>query len=46
MQRAVSATAPTIGALDKILVILAAVAGLFAVGTVVWMLLILKNAIG
>jgi hypothetical protein len=46
MQRAVSATAPTIGALDNILVILAAGAGLFAVGTVVWMLLILKNAIG
>jgi hypothetical protein len=34
------------GALDGILVIAAAVAGLFAVGTVVWMLLILKNAIG
>jgi hypothetical protein len=46
MQRAVSSAEPTIGALDKILVILAAVAGLFAVGTVVWMLLILKNAIG
>ena len=45
MQRAASAAAPTIGALDKILVILAAVAGLFAVGTVVWMLLILNNAI-
>jgi hypothetical protein len=45
MQRAVSAAAPTIGALDKILVILAAVAGLFAVGTVVWMILILNNAI-
>jgi hypothetical protein len=46
MQRAVPAAAPTIGALDKILVILAAVAGLFAVGTVVWMILILKEAIG
>jgi hypothetical protein len=44
-QRAVSA-APTIGALDNILVIAAAVAALFAAGTVVWMLLILKNAIG
>src|SRR5208283_5090283 len=45
VQRAVSAAAPTISALDKILVIAAAVAGLFAVGTVVWMFLILKNAI-
>jgi len=44
-QRAVSA-APTIGALDNILVIAAALAGLFAVGTVVWMYMILKNAIG
>ena len=43
--RAVSA-APTIGALDNILVIAATVAGLFAVGTVVWMYLILKDAIG
>jgi len=32
-------------ALDSILVIAAAVAGLFAVGTVVWMFVILKNAI-
>ena len=32
--------------LDNILVIAATVAALFAVGTVVWMLLILKNAIG
>ena len=40
------AAAPTIGALDNILVIAAAVAGLFAVGTVVWMFLILKDAIG
>ncbi len=38
--------APTIGALDNILVIAAALAGLFAVGTVVWMFLILKNAVG
>jgi hypothetical protein len=44
-QRAASA-APTIGALDNILVIAAALAGLFAVGTVVWMFMILKNAIG
>jgi hypothetical protein len=34
------------GALDNILVIAATLAGLFAVGTVVWMLMILKNAIG
>jgi hypothetical protein len=39
-------TAPTIGALDNILVIAAALAGLFAAGTVIWMLMILKNAIG
>jgi hypothetical protein len=44
-QRPVSA-APTIGTLDNILVIAAALAGLFAVGTVVWMFLILKNAVG
>jgi hypothetical protein len=46
VQRAVLAAAPTIGALDNILVIAAVVAGLFAAGTVVWMFLILKNAIG
>jgi hypothetical protein len=46
VQRAVPAAAPTIGALDNILVIAAVVAGLFAAGTVVWMFLILKNAIG
>jgi hypothetical protein len=46
VQRGAPAAAPTIGALDKILVILAAGAGLFAVGTVVWMILMLKNAIG
>jgi hypothetical protein len=40
------AAAPTFGALDNILVIAAVVAGLFAAGTVVWMFLILKNAIG
>ena len=44
-QRAVAA-APTIGALDNMLVIAAALAALFAAGTVVWMLMILKNAIG
>jgi hypothetical protein len=43
-QRA-AAAAPGMSALDSILVIAAAVAGLFAVGTVVWMFLILKNAI-
>jgi hypothetical protein len=42
--RAVSA-APAMSALDSILVIAAAVAGLFAVGTVVWMFLMLKNAV-
>jgi len=46
VQRAVPAAAPTIGALDNILIIAAAVAGLFAVGTTVWMLMLLKNAIG
>jgi cytoskeletal protein RodZ len=46
VQRAALAAAPTFGALDNILVIAALVAGLFAVGTVVWMFLILKNAIG
>ena len=45
-QRPAPAAAPTIGALDNILVIAATVAALFAAGTVVWMLLILKNAIG
>jgi hypothetical protein len=43
--RAAAAAAPTMGALDNILVMGATVAALFAVGTVVWMLLILKNAI-
>jgi hypothetical protein len=46
VQRTAPAAAPTFGALDNILVIAAVVAGLFAAGTVVWMLLILKNAIG
>jgi hypothetical protein len=45
VQRTVPAGVPTIGALDQIFIIAAAVAGLFAVGTVVWMFLILKNAI-
>ena len=43
-QRA-AAAAPTISALDNILVIAATVAVLFATGTVVWMFLILKDAI-
>ncbi len=46
VQRAAPAAAPAIGALDNILVIAAVVAALFAAGTVVWMFLILKNAIG
>jgi len=46
VQRAAPAAVPTIGALDNILVIAAVVAGLFAAGTVVWMFVILKNAIG
>jgi hypothetical protein len=46
VQRVVPVAAPTFGALDNILVIAAVVAGLFAAGTVVWMFLILKNAIG
>jgi hypothetical protein len=41
----VPAGAPTIGTLDQVLIMAAAVAGLFAIGTVVWMLLILKDAI-
>ncbi|MGO8838743.1 MAG: hypothetical protein ACLQAH_10935 [Limisphaerales bacterium] len=45
VQRAAPVSVPTIGALDQILVMAAAVAGLLAIGTVVWMLLILKNAI-
>jgi hypothetical protein len=42
-QRPVSA-APTVGALDNILAIAATIAALFAVGTVVWVILMLKNA--
>jgi hypothetical protein len=44
-QRPAPVGVPTIGTLDQILIIAAAVAGLFAVGTVVWMFMILKNAI-
>jgi hypothetical protein len=44
-QRPAPAGPPTIGALDQILIIAAAVVGLIAVGTVVWMFLILKNAV-
>jgi hypothetical protein len=44
-QRSAPVGVPTIGTLDQILIIAAAVAGLFAVGTVVWMFMILKNAI-
>ena len=44
-QRTAPAGPPTIGALDQILIIAAAVLGLIAVGTVVWMFLILKNAV-
>ena len=38
--RTAPAAAPTIGSLDQILVIAAAVAAVFAVGTVIWMILI------
>ena len=44
-QRPAPVGVPTIGAFDQVLIIAAAVAGLFAVGTVVWMFLILKDAI-
>jgi len=43
---AVPAGAPTIGALDRMLIMAAAVTGVFAVGTVAWMFLILKDALG
>jgi hypothetical protein len=42
--KAAPAGPPTIGALDRILIMAAAVAGLFAIGTVVWMFMILKDA--
>ena len=45
IQRAAPAAVPAIGALEQILVIAAAVAGVLAIGTVIWMMLILKNAI-
>jgi len=45
-QRAAPAAAPAIGTLDNVLVVFAVLAGLFAAGTVVWMFLILKNAVG
>jgi hypothetical protein len=44
-QRTAPAGPPTIGALDQFLIIAAAGLGLIAVGTVVWMFLILKNAV-
>ena len=44
-QRTAPAGPPTISALDQMLIFAAAVAGLFAVGTVVWMFLILKDAV-
>ena len=43
--RPTPAGAPTIGALDQMLIMAAAAGGLFAIGTVVWMLLILNNAV-
>jgi hypothetical protein len=44
-QRTAPAGPPTIGALDQILIIAAALIGMIAVGTVVWMFLILKDAV-
>ena len=44
-QRVAPAGPPALGALDQILIIAAAVTGLIAIGTVVWMLMILKNAV-
>jgi len=44
-QRTAPAGTPALGTLDQILIIAAAVAGLFAIGTVVWMLMILKDAV-
>jgi hypothetical protein len=40
-----SAGAPGIGGLDQVLIMAAGVVGLIAIGTVVWMLLILNNAV-
>ena len=45
VQRAVPAGAPALGTLDQFLIMAAAAVGLFAIGTVVWMLLLLNNAI-
>jgi hypothetical protein len=44
-QRAVSAAAPTVGTFDKILAIAACVTALAAVGTTVWMMMILNDAL-
>jgi len=44
-QRAAPAGAPSIGSFEQILIMAAAAAALFAIGTAVWMMLILKNAI-
>src|SRR5208337_1890555 len=45
VQKAAPAGAPTIGALDQILIIAAAVVGVVAIGTTFWMLLMLNSAI-
>jgi hypothetical protein len=37
---------PTIGTLDQILIMAAAVTGLIGVGTALWMFMLLKNAVG
>jgi hypothetical protein len=44
-QQAAHSAAPTISPLDQILVIAAAVTGLFAIVTTVWMMLILSGAV-
>ena len=45
VRQAAHAAAPTISPLDQILVIAAAVTGLFAIVTTVWMMLILNGAV-
>jgi len=45
VQRAVAPASPALGTIDQVLIMAAGVAGLFAIGTTVWMLLILKGAI-
>ena len=45
VRQAAHAAAPTISPLDQILVIAAAVTGLFAIVTTVWMMLILSGAV-